>query len=187
MSLKDALANSLLMFVACCCVVLIVKALPWSAPATPALNNADLPGNPPAGSRDGITVYYFHGNTRCPTCKEIEAYTYEALQSGFAADLNSGKIAWQILNYEAPANKRFVTEYKIAAPTVVLVESAAGQQVRWRGLPEVWEHVGDKPKFVTYIQTNVREFMKLPNAVRDPATSSTTSAPATPSALPIPQ
>lgn len=37
---------------------------------------ADLP--------EKTTVYYFHGNTRCVTCKTIEKFTKEAVDQGFS-------------------------------------------------------------------------------------------------------
>ncbi len=39
---------------------------------------------PDAGAMaDGIFAIYFHGNVRCATCKKIESYADEAVQTGF--------------------------------------------------------------------------------------------------------
>ena len=37
-----------------------------------------------------------------------------------------------------------------------------GKQTKWKGLPEVWEHVGDKAVFVAFVQRSLREFLGEP-------------------------
>ena len=184
MSLKDALTNSLLMFVAATCVVLIVKALPQTPPPPQAVAGtsgetaARQPQRairtPTLAVQDGVKVYYLHGNTRCPTCRTIEAYAQEAVQTGFADELKSGKIDWQVINYESPGNEHYATDYEVVAPNVVLAMFKDGKQVKWKGLPEVWEHVGDKAAFTAFVQTSLREFLASdaspePNPVHAPA------------------
>jgi len=186
MSLKDALTNSLLMFVAATCVVLIVKALPQTPPPQAvASGGAGSPDNSPTPTlamQDGVKVYYLHGNTRCPTCRTIEAYAEEAVESGFADELKNGKITWQVVNYESPGNEHFATDYEVVAPNVVLVMFKDGKQVKWKGLPEVWEHVGDKAAYFAFVQTSLREFLGEPQV--EP---STVPPPVEPSTLPLPE
>jgi hypothetical protein len=185
MSLKDALTNSLLMFVAATCVVLIVKALPQTPPPQAVASSAGLPQGSPAptlAAQDGVKVYYLHGNTRCPTCRTIEAYAQEAVQTGFADELKSGKIAWQVINYESPGNEHFATDYEVVAPNVVLAMFKDGKQVKWKGLPEVWEHVGDKAAYFAFLQASLREFLGQPQAA-----PSTVPAPVAPPTLPVPE
>lgn len=38
-----------------------------------------------------VTAYYFHGSTRCTTCRKIEAFSREAVQTGFSEALKTGK------------------------------------------------------------------------------------------------
>ena len=181
MSLKDALTNSLLMFVAATCVVLIVKALPQTPPPQAvASGGAGSPSNDRASNlaaQDGVKVFYLHGNTRCPTCRTIEAYAQEAVQAGFADELESGKITWQVVNYESPGNEHFATDYEVVAPNVVLAMFKDGKQVKWKGLPEVWEHVGDKAAYFAFVQASLREFLGEPQVA--PSTASSAVAPPT--------
>lgn len=166
MSLKDALTNSLLMFVAATCVVLIVKALPQTPPTPLAMagsSEAAVPNNslaPTLAVPDGIKVYYLHGNIRCPTCRTIEEYAREAVQNGFADQLATGAVNWQVINYESPGNERFATDYEVVAPTVVLARFKDGKQVTWKALPEVWEYVGDKPTFLAFVQVSLQNFIQ---------------------------
>jgi hypothetical protein len=175
MSLKDAVSNSLLMFVAATCVVLVIRALPPAQPSAqvaaggggtnaPAAQVADIRASAPA-MQDGYRVYYLHGNTRCPTCRSIEAFAKEAVETGFVDKLKSRQIEWQVINYESPGNEHYATDYEVVAPNVVLVKFKDGKQVAWKGLPEVWEHVGDKAAFTRFIQNSLREFMGEPQAV----------------------
>ncbi len=84
------------------------------------------------------------------------------VQTGFADELASGKIAWQVVNYESPGNGHYATDYEVVAANVVLVMFKDGNQVKWKALPEVWEHVGDKAAFFSFVQTNLREFLGAP-------------------------
>ncbi len=169
MTLKEAITNSLLMFVAATCVVLIVKALPQAQPTTEAVAGSNSKSNDAAAQRtssgaptlamqDGIKVYYLHGNIRCPTCRSIESNAKEAVETGFADQLAAGRIEWGVVNYETPGNEHFATDYEVVAPTVVLVKYVGGQQVTWKALPEVWEHVGDDAALVDFVQQSLREF-----------------------------
>ncbi len=168
MTLKEAAANSLLAFVAATCVVLIVRALERPQPLAPgpaAQPGAQSPGpgaSPTAAMVDGVRVYYLHGNIRCPTCRTIEAYTKEAVETAFAEELRSGKIAWEVVNYDRPENRHYQTDYEVVAPTVVLVKWREGQPVDWRNLNEVWEYVNDKPAFLAFVQGRLREFQGRP-------------------------
>ncbi len=155
MNAKNLLTAGLLVFVAAAIITIVVregggKDSPDMTAVSPA--NAPLPA-------EGLIAYYFHGEIRCPTCKKIESYAHEAIQTGFSEELNSGKLTWRVLNYELPANTHFATEYEIAAPTIVLVCASHGQPEDWRNLTRVWELVGDKDAFVKYVQEQTRELL----------------------------
>lgn len=193
MTIKDAVANSLLMFVAASCVVLIVRAIPQSTPrveagtSTPVAGVAPVAATAPVELRNGVKVYYFHGNFRCETCRTIEAYAREAVETGFGDELKSGKIQWQVVNYESPGNEHFATEYQVAAPLVVLVKMENSKQVDSRSLPEVWEHYRDKTAFVGFVQTNLRQFLAGMPATPSSKSDSVLAPEPTPAALPIPE
>ena len=185
MTLKEATANSLLMFVAATCVVLIVKAVSPVYHAPPAAAGAGSPGAAAGTPKDGVQVYYIHGNLRCTTCVAIENYSREAVETGFAEELRSGQVEWHAINYEAPGNAHYAIEYEIVAPSVILAKFDDGRQVEWKGLHEVWQHVGDKDAFVNYVQNCLREFagaalVQAPT----PAQASTPAQPPTP-AVPV--
>ena len=107
-----------------------------------------------------IVAYYFHGTQRCNTCRTIEAYTHEAVQTGFGDALKAGKIEWRAVNVEEPANRHFIKDYQLYTRSVVLASYQGDKQLRWKNLDKVWELVGDKGEFTGYVQGEVKTFIE---------------------------
>ena len=170
MNIKNVFTISLLLFVAASLVVLSVKISrrgPQSPAATEAGNNSDeaiRSGSPDLPMRDGVKVYYFHSNTRCTNCRNVEAFAREAVESGFADQLKAGKIVWQAINYETPGNEHYITDYEIVAPNLVLAMFNDGKQAKWIGLKEVVDEAGDKAAFVNLLHKRLCEFMQDPDS-----------------------
>ncbi len=172
MTLKEATANSLLMFVAATCVVLIVKAISPPPHGIPPAAGGASGKAAEAAMQDGVRVYYIHGNFRCSTCRSIEEYAKEAVENGFSEELSAGKVEWRAVNFQTPGNEHHAVDYEIVAPSVVLARFEGGRQAEWKALPEVWELVGDKNAYVEFVQNSLREFMgAAPSQVPTPATS----------------
>ncbi len=155
MKTKSLLTAVLIVFVLASVVVLAMKEMNKPAPGDRA--SPQTMASP--SSETSVIAYYFHSNVRCATCTSIESYAKEAVESGFPEPLKSGRLEWRIVNYEESGNEHFATDYDLAAPCVVLVAMRGDKQVEWRSLPEVWEHVGDKPKFIEFVTRNVKEFL----------------------------
>jgi hypothetical protein len=149
MKAKNIVTAILLLFVAASVVWLVVKGQPQGSQPDEVVEPIS----------DGVIVYYFHSNARCPTCKNIEAYAHEAVQTGFVEPLDAGQMQWRVLNYEQPANEHCVAEYGLVAPTVILVEMDGGKEKQWKNLARVWELVGDKPAFIEYVQGETRTLL----------------------------
>ncbi|RPJ62212.1 MAG: hypothetical protein EHM23_04185 [Acidobacteria bacterium] len=107
-----------------------------------------------------VVAYYFHGTTRCTTCRTIEAYAHEAVQTGFGDALKAGKIEWRALNVEEAANRHFIKDYQLYTRSVVLASYQGDKQLRWKNLDKVWELVGDKGQFTRYVQGEVKTFLE---------------------------
>jgi hypothetical protein len=108
---------------------------------------------------DGLVVYYFHSNTRCPTCQSIESQAKETVEKDFASRLTSGEVSWRVLNYEQRANEQLATKFEIQMPVVVLARMKTGQIETWKRLDEVWALVGDKPAFAKYVHDQIVEML----------------------------
>lgn len=126
------------------------------ADAAPRKSN---PAMAEPGSRTKVIAYYFHLTVRCPTCRAIEAYSREGIETAFAGDLKSGAIDWRSVDIELPENNRRVQDYQLFTSSLVLVKVRDGKQVEWRNLDKVWDLVRKKDDFLKYVQTNIREYL----------------------------
>lgn len=106
-----------------------------------------------------LVVYYFHGNKRCNTCRTIEAFTEEAITTGFPDDLESGRIEWKAVNVDEPENTHFVGDFELTTRSVVLVDVSGGKQTRWTNLERVWDLVQNKDAFIDYITENTNTYL----------------------------
>ena len=72
-----------------------------------------------------FVAYYFHRTMRCPTCLSIEKQAREAIEAGFAGELEDGTVAWQAVNIEEPGNEHFEKDFELTSSALVLVEMVA--------------------------------------------------------------
>lgn len=114
----------------------------------------------PKALKDGVLVYLFHGNFRCPTCLKIEATTKRVVESRFAEELQSGKVIMREVNYEEPGNREYIQKYQIVAPTVVMVRVVNGEEKYFENLTEVWQLVDSEPQFCEFIEGTLQKFLK---------------------------
>lgn len=108
---------------------------------------------------DGLTVFYFHGATRCPTCESIEARSHDTVRKIFADELDSGLLTWKVLNYEEPANEELAKKFEVQMPVVVLAHVRGGNVQEWKRLDEVWALVGDPPTFSAFLEEGIRDML----------------------------
>jgi len=106
-----------------------------------------------------IVAYYFHGNLRCTTCRKLEAYSQEAITTGFAKEMESGALEWRVVNVDEPENKHFVADFELVTKSLVLVEYRDSEVARYSNLKLVWQLVGDKDGFLKYVRDSTREFI----------------------------
>jgi hypothetical protein len=112
------------------------------------------------GPAHKVIVYYFYGTARCDTCMKIEAYTEEALKTGFLDALNDGRIEWRPVNVDDSVNAHFVRDYNLSFRSVVISDVKDGKQVEWKNLDKVWDLTGDKQEFIGYIHGNVKSYLE---------------------------
>ena len=103
-------------------------------------------------------VYYFYTNTRCSSCKTIEAYTREAVERNFASDYKGWKVVFKGVNVEEEPDKHFVQDYWLNSKSVVVQKFSGDKPLKWEKLEKVWQLLGDKYVFMNYV---VNETHKL--------------------------
>ena len=106
-----------------------------------------------------IIVYYFHGNARCKTCLTIEMYALEAIETGFPGAVKAGYLEFLSVNLEIAGNEHFIDDFQLAARTVVLERVVDGERRDYLNLHRVWELVGNKEAYITYVQKEIEKLM----------------------------
>ncbi len=109
---------------------------------------------------DRVVVMYFHRVPGCATCQKMAAYSEEAVKKGFAKDVKDGKVEFYTIDFEDANNAALVRGYKISGPALIVAKVAAKKVAEYKNLTEIWSKVGDKPAFIEYVQTNVKDCQK---------------------------
>jgi hypothetical protein len=160
----------LILFVVAACVTFAAREIASKSAVVPGTvaspsdgNQPSAPGNaaePVAGSF--VMAYYFHTTERCTSCRLIEAWTAETLQTRLKEQLADGSLIWRLVDVQEPANSHFVQDYELVSKSVVLVRYEEGKPGRWENLPQVWELLGDKAAFQDYIEASTNSFIETP-------------------------
>lgn len=152
---KTMVTAVLLLFVAISVVALIVKQssdAPQGNTGGEIATSEQLPD-------DRLIVYYLHGNMRCPTCMTLEEYSREAVETYFPDELNSGRVEFQVVNYDESWNEHFLTDYDLSFQSLVLVEIKDGIEVGHKNLEKIWDLVGDKTLYFEYVKASIDSAM----------------------------
>jgi hypothetical protein len=198
--LKNAVAVCLISFFSATLVVLIARSLDNQAASRlePQLTQiaeelhairaqggiSAAPGKPEAMETldDGLIVYYFHGDFRCPTCRAIESQTHETVKNDFADRFESGQIGWKVLNYDKPESAELAKKFDVHMANVVLARTSGGRIEDWKRLDEVWALVGDKPAFARFMRAEISQMLGESAPPADPAEIGTAADETTPPA-----
>lgn len=143
--------------------VLIGLAL-LSLAVPPALSEGKTPAEQPTFVAPGVLshrviAYYFHTTFRCASCRSIEAYSREAIESRFAGAIKDGRLVWRVVNVEVKGNEHFMKDYGLYTKSLVLVNEVRGKRSQWKNLSRVWELLPDKSKFVKYVQNELASYL----------------------------
>jgi hypothetical protein len=110
-----------------------------------------------SGARNSkVVAYYFHGNTRCYTCRKIEGLSHDVVTSNFDPQLKSGQLEWQSVNVEQPGNEHLFDDYKLVSWSLVLVTYRDGKQTGYTNLTDVWTLVNNEPAFRSYVKNGIQ-------------------------------
>ena len=107
-----------------------------------------------------VIAYYFRTTGRCVSCRKIEAYSKEAIETGFANELKNGTLAFHSINVEEPQNRHFVEDYHLYTKSLVICDMENGKQRQWKNLTQVWQLIRNKSDFVKYVQDEINAYLK---------------------------
>lgn len=165
---KTVLKYALAAFVVASIGAVVFKAMPCcsggpapaAAPA-PSAVPASAPSGPAAPKKtapvvERAVVYYFYTDTRCASCKTIEAYTREAVAVRLAAGYKGRAIEFIGVNVDEEANAHYVLHYGLSSKSVIVQRFSGDKPLNWRKLDKVWQLLGDKETFMNYVADETR-------------------------------
>ncbi len=161
MALKSIIRIVLLIFVVGSVSLLIAREY-GSDPSQedrPAPSEAVADKAPVEARGDVVALYYFYGNRRCYTCRTIEAYLKETIETSFPEEIATGSLEWRSVNVEAPGNRHFIQDFRLASPGAVVAKMRGGAAENWKNLDLVWRLVRDKPAFVEYVRGAISPYL----------------------------
>lgn len=113
-----------------------------------------------SSSNDYVKVIYFHGKNRCYTCKLIEEYTKEAVETIFEEDIKKGKVKLEVINFDEPKNKHYIKKYNLYTQTLIMVRYQKAKEVEYKNCEKIWVNVKNKVTFFNYIESEVSSYLK---------------------------
>lgn len=160
LSPKGLLGGALLLFAAVTLVAAARQELrrpsrPSSPAAVPSPVAPPGPGAPSAEAGVRVVAYYFTGKIRCTTCVKIEKGARGVIEEAFPAELASGRLRFEVVDFDEPANRRYVDEYGLDASQLVLVRFDGAERKGWRVLPELWTLVETPERMAPFLRERV--------------------------------
>jgi len=110
-----------------------------------------------------VLAYYFHGDVRCATCRRLESYSHLAIETGFKEKIDDSTLIWKSVNFDEKANKHFIDDYKLYTKAVILSRVKDGKEIEWKNLDKIWNLVGNKDRFMDYVQSETQNFLDTDN------------------------
>lgn len=106
------------------------------------------------------TIYYFHGNKRCATCKRIEAQAKALTESAFAGKIKDGTLKFISVNTDEEQNKHFIKDFNLVSSGVEIARTnAKGITDKHRALPKVWPLAYREQEFNDYLTKEINAFL----------------------------
>lgn len=112
-----------------------------------------------AGSPE-VIAYYFHTTNRCASCKKIEAFSEEAIETGFKEELDEGRLEFHSVNIDEPENKHYLKDYRLYTKSLIICKMRDGGQVEWKNLIKVWQLIRNKEEFIRYVQEETAAYLR---------------------------
>lgn len=106
-----------------------------------------------------VVAYYFHTTRRCASCKKIEAYSSEAIETGFKSELKNGQLEFYSINTDESGNRHYIDDYDLYTKSLIITKMTGDKETQWKNLTEVWQLLGDKEKFYKYVRGEIQAYL----------------------------
>jgi len=107
---------------------------------------------------DRVEVVYFHRPSRCYSCEYAEAATQFTLESYFAEELASGKLAWKTVNLGDDANAAIVEQYG-AHTSSLFINGVKGNTEHIEEVIEIWFLIGKDNEVVNLLKSKIDRYL----------------------------
>lgn len=111
-----------------------------------------------AGKSGNVEAYYFHFNTRCVTCKAVEAEAKADLEILYPELVKSGKVSFKAVNLDDPSSKAIAEKLGVNGQTLLLVNGTQRINITNEGFLYARN---DPEKFKAVIKEKVDGLLKL--------------------------
>lgn len=141
--------------------IVSVAILLWnSGPIVAEEVEREHPGAESSSVHPQYVAYYFHGNMRCPTCKKLEQYSQEGINSTQILERTGLNIPLKIVNVQIPENSHFIQDFELYSQSLVITEVKDDRISRWKNLDQIWMLVRDRDKYLQYVIDEICTFVK---------------------------
>lgn len=118
-------------------------------------------------SNDYVRVLYFHRVPGCSTCQTMSKYVYETILKTYSREVKNRQVVLRYFNFEDPKNAKLVKTFKIASPTLVLIQGRNGKDIKAKYADKIWSLAGDKAAFMKYVGKEIDGYLKSQEQTQD--------------------
>lgn len=124
------------------------------------VSSAEEIKNQPQNAKTKFIAYYFHGTYRCPSCKTIEEWSYEAIKNSFQDELKNGRLVLKAFNVEEEQNRHFIKDYSLYTKSLIISKMNGEKEIEWKNLDKVWQLLRNQEKFFSYVESEIGKYME---------------------------
>jgi len=98
-----------------------------------------------------VEIYHFHGDRSCTSCVVLGNLAEETVTEWYAPELESGRLVFDHINYEAPENSDLVEQYRPTGSSLWIgIHDENGFYAQELVTP--WYMLGDKDAYSQYLR-----------------------------------
>lgn len=109
-------------------IVLILTLI--TALASCSRNTANDSHISPQEKKDYVEVIYFHGKQRCLSCRAIEKFSRETVDSAFQDELNNGTVVYKVVDITTPEGEALADRYEVAGSSLFISKRKDGKETK---------------------------------------------------------
>ena len=115
------------------------------------ISGSDLHAANPKGEKK-VSVIYFYGKQRCPTCRAIEQVAKEAVK-----EINNKNVTLKLLDISDKNNASLVNKYKVSWSSLFVVSGKSKKDLTDEGFRNARSNL---KKFKTLLITEINDLLK---------------------------